>query len=134
MSAPDASGYERPRRLKASLPPSPYPLLLKRHAVKALQERAGVLAGYKATICDDEDPAYPPWVLWDLPSFALSVMRLCRSHIALEDLCNSIPDAEPRAADDAVDQDAPPCRRVTPPRQCLGATPVASSLSAEVAG
>jgi hypothetical protein len=97
-----------------ALPPSPYPALLKRRTVEGIEARAAVFAGYKATIVDDEHPNYPPWLLWDLPSFAASVMRLCRSHLALEDICNSYPDAEPRDADDDVDRDAPHRRRVNP--------------------
>ena len=116
-------------------PPSPYPYLLKRRVVESLRNQASAYAGYKATIADDEHPTFPPWLLWDLPCFAASVMKLCRSHLVPEDLCNSIPDAEPRNANDAVDQDAPHCRRVpSPPRQRLGATPGASTLSSEVPG
>jgi hypothetical protein len=118
-----------------SLPPSPYQFLLKRHAVESLQDRASAYAGYKAAILDDERPTFPPWMLWDLPSFAAAVMRLCRSHLVLEELCNSFPDAEPRDADDAVDQDAPHRRRIsTPPQQRLGATTGASTLSSVVPG
>jgi hypothetical protein len=115
-------------------PPSPYEYLLKRGQVESLRERAGAYVGYKAALADEEHPTVPQRLLRDLPSFALSVLRLCRAYTEIQNFCNAFPDAEPRDADDAVDQDAPHRRRVAPPRQRLGVTSRASTLSSEVPG
>ena len=102
--------YERFRRRMAGAEfvraePSPYERLLTGHAVAALEQRAGELAGFKVSICNDEDPLYPPWLLWSLPDFALGVIRLCRSHLALQEILNALPAAEERAAE--VESESP---------------------------
>jgi hypothetical protein len=93
MSASPPSA-QRAKALR-SLPPSPYPTLLKRHQVESIEARAATLAGYKA-LDNGRPPSFPKRLLWDLPDFGLAVLRLCRSHLAIEELLNAIPDAEER--------------------------------------
>ncbi len=83
------------KRAAVTLPPSPYERLWKRHQVEALEQRASVLVGYRA-LGDGQLPRFPDWLLADIPAFAVAVMRLCRSHLALEEICDVIPDAEER--------------------------------------
>ena len=78
---------------------SPYEHLVRRHIVETVQEKAARFAGY-SVFSEDEPLKLPPQLLRELPSFAMAVMRVCRSHLALEEIHNALPDAEPHVGGD----------------------------------
>jgi hypothetical protein len=78
-----------------TLPASPYERLMRVGAVESLQEKAACYVGF-AAVADDEPIMIPENLQRDLGKFAREVMRLARAYLALQELCDAIPDAAER--------------------------------------